>query len=106
MADIVHGITVDFTRDSLFDELGLKRLKESYMREDEASPQERFAYVSKSFGSNPEHSQRLYEYSSKHGCLILLPFFLLVVVSVAFLYHVFFLIWMIQQKVWLILYRK
>lgn len=66
MADIVHGITVDFTRDSLFDELGLKRLKESYMREDEASPQERFAYVSKSFGSNPEHSQRLYEYSSKH----------------------------------------
>jgi len=66
MTDIVHGITVDFTRDSLFDELGLKRLQESYMREDETSPQERFAYVSKSFGSNPEHSQRLYEYSSKH----------------------------------------
>jgi ribonucleoside-diphosphate reductase alpha chain len=66
MADIVHGITVDFTRDSLFDELGLKRLKESYMREDETSPQERFAHVSKSFGSNQEHSQRLYEYSSKH----------------------------------------
>ena len=35
MSDIVHGITVDFSRDSLFDELGLKRLKESYMREDE-----------------------------------------------------------------------
>lgn len=66
MSDIVHGITVDFTRDSLFDELGIKRLKESYMREDENSPQERFAYVSKSFGSNPEHSQRLYEYSSRH----------------------------------------
>jgi len=66
MSDIIHGITVDFSRDSLFDELGVKRLKESYMREDENSPQERFAYVSKSFGSNIEHSQRLYEYSSRH----------------------------------------
>jgi ribonucleoside-diphosphate reductase alpha chain len=66
MEDIVHGIRVDFSRDSLFDELGVKRLKESYMREDETSPQERFAYVSKVFGSNEAHSQRLYEYSSKH----------------------------------------
>ena len=40
---------IDFSRDALFDELGLKRLKESYMREDEESPQERFAYVSKAF---------------------------------------------------------
>ena len=63
---IVHGIKVDYSRDALFDELGIKRLHESYMREDEASPQERFAYVSKAFGSNPEHSQRLYEYSSRH----------------------------------------
>lgn len=66
MSDIVHGIAVDFSRDSLFDELGIKRLKESYMREDETSPQERFAYVSKAFGTNYEHSQRLYEYSSRH----------------------------------------
>jgi len=64
--DIVHGINVDYTRDSLFDELGLKRLKESYMKDGEISPQERFAYVSKAFGSNEGHSQRLYEYSSKH----------------------------------------
>ena len=64
--DIVHGINVDYTRDSLFDELGLKRLKESYMKDGEISPQERFAYVSKAFGSNEDHSQRLYEYSSKH----------------------------------------
>jgi ribonucleoside-diphosphate reductase alpha chain len=66
MTDIVHDIKVDFSRDSLFDELGLKRLRESYMREDENSPQERFAYVSKAFGSNPGHAQRLYEYSSRH----------------------------------------
>jgi len=66
MDNIVHGISVDYTRDSLFDQLGLKRLKESYMREDEDSPQERFAYVSSAFGSNKEHSQRLYDYASKH----------------------------------------
>ena len=62
----VHGINIDLSRDSLFDELGIKRLKESYMREDESSPQERFAYVSKAFASNKEHAQRLYDYSSKH----------------------------------------
>ena len=66
MSNIVHGIRVDFSRDNLFDELGIKRLKESYMREEEVSPQERFAYVSKAFGSNKEHAQRLYEYSSRH----------------------------------------
>jgi ribonucleoside-diphosphate reductase alpha chain len=66
MTNIVHGIKIDYSRDSLFDELGLKRLKESYMREDEQSPQERFAYVSKTFGSNEEHSQRLYDYASRH----------------------------------------
>ena len=64
--NIIHGITVDYSRDNLFDELGKLRLKESYMREEEVSPQERFAYVSKSFGTNKEHSQRLYEYSSRH----------------------------------------
>ncbi len=66
MENIIHGIRVDYSRDNLFDELGIKRLKESYMKEEESSPQERFAYVSKAFGSNPEHAQRLYEYSSKH----------------------------------------
>ena len=66
MKDIVHGIEVEYSRDKLFDELGLKRLRESYMKEDEQSPQERFAYVSKTFSSNQEHAQRLYEYSSKH----------------------------------------
>ena len=60
------GIKIDLERDKLFDELGVKRLRESYMRDDEESPQHRFAYVSKTFGSNKEHAQRLYEYSSKH----------------------------------------
>lgn len=65
MVDI-SSIKIDLTRDKLFDELGIKRLKESYMKEDESSPQERFAYVSKAFSSNDEHAQRLYDYSSNH----------------------------------------
>ena len=60
------GIQINLERDGLFDELGIKRLKESYMREDETSPQHRFAFVSKAFGSNPDHAQRLYDYASKH----------------------------------------
>lgn len=60
------GIEVDYSRDKLFDDLGLKRLKESYMMEYEDSPQQRFAFVSKTFASNDDHAQRLYEYSSKH----------------------------------------
>ena len=60
------GIQIDLSRDELFDKLGIQRLKESYMREDEESPQHRFAYVSQKFSSNPEHAQRLYDYASKH----------------------------------------
>lgn len=60
------GIKIDLEKDALFDDLGIKRLKESYMKEDETSPQHRFAFVSKTFGSNIEHAQRLYNYASNH----------------------------------------
>jgi len=60
------GIEVDYSKDALFDQLGLTRLKESYMKEDETSPQQRFAFVANSFGSNPAHAQRLYDYASNH----------------------------------------
>ena len=63
---IYNDITISPERDDLFDELGKVRLKESYMMDNEISPQERFVYVSKSFSTNEEHAQRLYEYSSKH----------------------------------------
>ena len=66
MTDLVHGIKVDYSRDSLFDELGMIRLRESYMNDDEKSPQERFAFVSNAFATDKFHAQRLYEYSSKH----------------------------------------
>ena len=60
------GIKIDLEKDKLFDELGIKRLKESYMKEDEISPQHRFAFVAKQFGTDPEHTQRLYDYASNH----------------------------------------
>ena len=63
---IYNDIAISPERDDLFDELGKVRLKESYMMDNEISPQERFVYVSKSFSTNEEHAQRLYEYSSKH----------------------------------------
>jgi ribonucleoside-diphosphate reductase alpha chain len=66
MVNSYLDINVDYSRDELFDQLGIKRLQESYMKEDETSPQQRFAFVSKQFGSNPEHAQRLYEYASRH----------------------------------------
>jgi ribonucleoside-diphosphate reductase alpha chain len=66
MTENYLGITIDYDRDKLFDELGIKRLQESYMKDDETSPQQRFAFVSSTFGSNPEHSQRLYDYASNH----------------------------------------
>src|SRR6056300_1006211 len=66
MEDVVNGIRVDYSRDALFDELGLTSLKESYMMDEEESPQQRFAYVSSKFGTDDAHAQRLYDYSSRH----------------------------------------
>lgn len=60
------GLQIDLSRDDLFDKLGIQRLKESYMKEEETSPQQRFAFVSKAFGTDDAHAQRLYEYASKH----------------------------------------
>ena len=60
------GLEINLERDALFDELGLLRMKESYLKDDETSPQHRFAAVSKEFGSNPAHAQRLYDYASQH----------------------------------------
>ena len=54
------GLKIDYSRDSLFDKLGIARLEESYMKEGESSPQERFAAFSLQFGSDIEHAQRLY----------------------------------------------
>lgn len=59
-------LVLDYSRDALFDELGLKRLRDSYMKPEEKSPQDRFAFVASEFGSDVAHAQRLYDYASKH----------------------------------------
>lgn len=59
-------IVIDLSKDRLFDELGVTRLRDSYMREDEQSPQHRYAHVAREFGSNQQHAQRLYQYTSDH----------------------------------------
>lgn len=59
-------VKIDLSRDVLFDELGLIRLRESYMRPDEKSPQERLAFVAEQFASNDAHAQRIYDYASRH----------------------------------------
>lgn len=59
-------VKMDLSRDALFDELGLMRLRESYMREDEDSPQERFAFVAEQFATDEAHAQRIYDYASRH----------------------------------------
>ena len=75
-------IEIDLSRDELFDKLGVQRLQESYMKEDETSPQHRFAFVSKQFGSNLEHAQRLYDYASKHWLSYSTPILYLIAVKI------------------------
>ena len=94
-----HGITINPSRDNLFDELGIARLKESYMLDSELSPQERFAFVSKTFSSNSEHAQRLYEYSSSIGYLIPPLSYLTDVLSGVFLSPVILITLKTPQKV-------
>lgn len=73
MTTYSHGIEIDLTRDSLFDELGIKRLRESYMRDSETSPQERFAFIATTFATDTEHAKRMYDYISKHWFSLATP---------------------------------
>ena len=82
------GIDIDLSRDALFTESGLSRLMEGYMIEGETSPQHRFAYVAKSFGSNPAHAQRLYDYASKMWLSLLHQFLAMAKQKGRYLYHV------------------
>lgn len=70
---MVVSIDIKLDRDMLFDSFGLKRLRDSYMLPSETSPQERFAYIAQRLGSNAEHAQRLYEYTSKHWLSLSTP---------------------------------
>jgi ribonucleoside-diphosphate reductase alpha chain len=60
-------ITIDESRNELLDTLGQIRLRDSYMRPEETSPQQRFAFVASSFcGGDSKLAQRLYDYISNH----------------------------------------
>lgn len=66
-------VKIDLSRDALITPEGLATLRKSYMLESEQSPQEAFARASSAFASNPEHAQRMYEYSSKHWMMFATP---------------------------------
>ena len=38
----MYKVEKDYSRDSLFDSMGMRRLKDSYLKDDELSPQDRF----------------------------------------------------------------
>lgn len=56
----------DYSKDVLYDSVGLKRMKDSYLKSHENSPQDRLVSVCNFFGSNKEHSKRLYRYAKNH----------------------------------------
>lgn len=58
----MYNIKRDYSKDALFDELGLRRLRDSYMMPEETSPQDRFAKVVAQFASNQKHAERVYSY--------------------------------------------
>ncbi|AHL67539.1 ribonucleotide reductase [Chloriridovirus anopheles1] len=61
------NLSIDLSRNELFDELGLLRLKSSYMKPEEKTPQDRFVFIATSFCNNDlALAQRLYDYISKH----------------------------------------
>jgi len=98
MESVVHGIRVDYSRDKLFDALGLMRLKESYMKDEEQSHKNDL-HLYQNNSVRMQNMRRDYMNTAVSiGCLILLPFFLLVVASVACLYHVFLTILKIQRR--------
>lgn len=56
---------IDYSRDQNLSAFGLATLKDRYLKPFEDSPQELYMRASTAWGSNKEHSLRLYEYASK-----------------------------------------
>jgi ribonucleoside-diphosphate reductase alpha chain len=55
---------IDYSRDKLLSEFGVKTLEDRYMVGGEKSPQDAFARAAKMFADNEAHAQRLYDYTS------------------------------------------
>lgn len=64
---------IDYSRDSLLDEFGIKTLKDRYMVPGETSPQEAFARAAKAFADDAAHAQRIYDYASKQWFMFATP---------------------------------
>tara|TARA_A100001201_G_scaffold35871_1_gene37920 strand:- start:944 stop:2713 length:1770 start_codon:yes stop_codon:yes gene_type:complete len=57
-------IAIDYGRDRLLSDFGVKTLKDRYLIDGENSPQEAFARAAATFADDEEHAQRLYDYAS------------------------------------------
>ena len=57
-------IAIDYGRDRLLSDFGVKTLKDRYLIDGENSPQEAFARAAATFADDEEHAQRLYGYAS------------------------------------------
>ena len=60
-----YNVVVDYRRDNYLSEFSKKTLQDRYMIDGEVSPQDAFARAAKTFASNEDHAQRLYDYASK-----------------------------------------
>lgn len=66
-------VTIDLSRDSLFDDFALQTLKERYLLPSESSPQEAFARAAAAFADDAAHAQRLYDYVSRGWFMFATP---------------------------------
>lgn len=55
---------MDYSKDALLSDAGLRILKDRYLTDEETSPQESFYRVSKTFSDNSEMAERIYKYAS------------------------------------------
>ena len=60
-----YGINIDIDLDNNLTDFSKNLLRNYYMEEDEASPQESFARAAVAFSGNKELAQRIYDYASK-----------------------------------------
>ena len=69
-----HSITVDKKRDKCLNKFSIDLLKNYYMQDEEASPQEAFARAALAFSANDsELAQRIYDYASKQWFMFSSP---------------------------------
>jgi ribonucleoside-diphosphate reductase alpha chain len=66
-------ILKDYSKDSLFDHVGLDTLRDRYMLPSEQSPQDALARACAAFADDAEHAQRLYNYASQHWFMFATP---------------------------------